>query len=207
MHMYQMHNHHLSFFLTTDGNLTYKLCVNILYMPKKRKDAELWGLTAVTLGEVLKERLDEVATTTKENRSKIIRDALEAYLEQLPHLEEQRQAQQDRAFPIALYRLVMACRTALDAFDYDGLVPDGFDETLELLDKLRESLEAKVSELRPALTVSVEGAVSGVERACHWLRLKAHGTQWEELVNRWAGVCGMPDVYSGGKRRQTMASR
>src|SRR5271167_3706239 len=80
-----------------------------------------YGLTAVTLGEVLKDQLDQVAGATNGNRSQIIRQALERYFEQLPALQKQRKEQQqkirDRAFLIVLSRVLRSMHSVLYSFD------------------------------------------------------------------------------------------
>lgn len=173
-------------------------------MAKRRKDvAEVpYGLTAVTLGEVLKEQLDEAVTATNGNRSQIIREALERYLDQLPELEKQRrereQAIHDRALPIALYRVLDAFRTIFRRFDYDGLFPENLYEGVSAsVDELRDWLQTQIPDgraLRPEAT-ALEGALADLERSSHRVDRLTNGHQWENAVNRWSEVRKLPKVY------------
>jgi Arc/MetJ-type ribon-helix-helix transcriptional regulator len=173
-------------------------------MAKRRKDLSdvPYGLTAVTLGEVLKEQLDEAVAATNGNRSQIIREALERYLDQLPQLEKQRkereQAIRDRALPIALYRAVEAFRTILGSFDYDGLFPETlYKGVSDSIDELRDWLQTNIPDERPLRLeeAALEGALSDLERSSHRLERSTHGDEWESVVNRWCEVQKERKVY------------
>jgi predicted DNA-binding protein len=154
-----------------------------------------YGLTAVTLGEVLKEQLDKVAGATNGNRSQIIREALERYFEQLPALQKQRKEQQqkvrDRAFLIVLSRVLRSMRSVLDSFDYRDVLPeDEYEGALESVRRLEEWLHARIPDDRPArLKVpALEEELSDFQRGCYRLYRGLGGKRWDEIVHRWQNV-------------------
>jgi predicted DNA-binding protein len=154
-----------------------------------------YGLTAVTLGEVLKDQLDKVAEATNGNRSQIIREALERYFEQLPALRKQRKEQQqkirDRAFLIVLSRVLRSVRSVLDSFDYRDVLPeDEYETVLESVRRLEDWLHARIPDDRPPrLKVpGLEEELSDFQRGCYRLYRGLGGKQWDEIVNRWQDV-------------------
>jgi predicted DNA-binding protein len=154
-----------------------------------------YGLTAVTLGEVLKEQLDKVAGATNGNRSQIIREALERYFEQQPALQKQRKEQQqkirDRAFLIVLSRVLRSMRSVLDSFDYRDVLPDDeYYGVLESVRRLEEWMHTRIPDDRPArLKVpGLEEELSDFQRGCYRLFRGLGGKQWDEIVHRWQDV-------------------
>ncbi len=154
--------------------------------------APSYGLTAVTLGEVLKDQLDQVAAATNGNRSQIIRQALERYLDQLPALKKQRKEQQqkirDREFLIVLSRVLRSMRSVLDSFDYRDVLPeDEYYGVLESVRRLEEWLHTRIPDDRPArLKVpALEEELSDFQRGCYRLYRGLGGKQWSEIVHRW----------------------
>src|SRR5271169_1901671 len=161
----------------------------------RTEPAGSYGLTAVTLGEVLKDQLDKVAEATNGNRSQIIREALERYFEQLPALQKQRKEQQqkirERAFLIVLSRVLRSMRSVLDSFDYRDVLPeDEYEGALESVRRLEDWLHARIPDDRPArLKVpELEEELSDFERGCYRLYRGLGGKQWSEIVHLWQGA-------------------
>jgi predicted DNA-binding protein len=154
-----------------------------------------YGLTAVTLGEVLKDQLDKVAGATNGNRSQIIREALERYFEQLPALQKQRKEQQqkirERAFLIVLSRVLRSMHGVLYCFDYRDVLPeDEYDGVLDSVRRLEEWVHTRIpDDWPPRLKVPVlEAELSDFQRGCYRLYRGLGGKQWDEIVNRWHDV-------------------
>src|ERR1700751_4425604 len=80
-----------------------------------------YGLISITLGDPLRDRLDEIARSSETNRSQIIRDALESYLEKAPDLEKARRHRREevrkRAYLVALARVLSSIHQLLESFD------------------------------------------------------------------------------------------
>src|SRR5208337_5584302 len=158
----------------------------------RAEPAGSYGLTAVTLGEVLKDQLDKVAEATNGNRSQIIREALERYFEQLPALQKQRKEQQqkirERAFPIVLSRILRSMRSVLDSFDFRDVLPEEeYEGALESLRRLEDWLQTRIPDDRPPrLKVpGLEEELSDFERGCDRLLRGLYGQPWSEIVHRW----------------------
>lgn len=180
-----------------------KDAANILGQPPaKRKSKPLrkrsgksvdYGLTAVTLGEVLKDQLDEAVAATKENRSEILRRALERYLENVPEMmkqrEELRNKLRDRVFIILLFRIVREFEHVLQSFDYDGAFPDDlFTRAHKAVVNLEEWLRPRIPEgdgSRYQLPRGLEEAVSHFIRGSSLLGRNNHGKEWHQFVESW----------------------
>jgi predicted DNA-binding protein len=161
----------------------------------RAEPAGSYGLTAVTLGEVLKDQLDKVAGATNGNRSQIIREALEHYFEQLPALQKQRKEQQqkirDREFLIVLSRVLRSMRSVLDSFDYRDVLPeDEYEGVLGSVRRLEEWLHTHIPDnWPPGLKVpALEEELSDFQRGCYRLYRGLGGKRWDEIVNRWQNV-------------------
>jgi predicted DNA-binding protein len=161
----------------------------------RAEPAGSYGLTAVTLGEVLKDQLDKVAEATNGNRSQIIREALERYFEQLPGLQKQRKEQQqkvrERAFLIVLSRILRSIRSVLDSFDFRDVLPeDEYEGALESMHRLEDWLQTRIPDDRPArLKVpELEEELSDFERGCDRLLRGLYSQPWPEIVHRWQNV-------------------
>lgn len=164
---------------------------------RAREPAVPYGLTAVTLGELLKDQLNEVvAATAGGNRSKIIREALERYFEQLPELEKQRKDRQqkirDRAFVIVLGRVLPSIKLLLESFDFgDDVLPyEKYDDVMDTIRRLEEWIDSQMANERlSGLKVpELEDALCDFEHGCLRLWRVLGREQWGNIVDRWRGV-------------------
>jgi hypothetical protein len=154
-----------------------------------------YGLTAVTLGEVLKDQLDKVAGATTGNRSRIIREALERYFEQLPALQKQRKEQRqkirEREFLIVLSRILRSTRSVLDSFDFRDVLPgDLYNGALESVRRLEDWSNVRIPDDRPTRLKApeLEEELSDFERGCERLLRGLYSEPWSEIVHRWQNV-------------------
>lgn len=156
---------------------------------------ERTDLTAVTLGEILKENLDQVVAATGENRSKIIRDALERYLAELPelrkHREELREKVHNRAFLILFSRVLDSFHLLLvRTFGFRDVFPVELErDLLRALDNFRGWLEPHVpkgADLQRELSQPVSEALFEIERGSKRMWFSTNDTKWwTDFVDRW----------------------
>jgi predicted transcriptional regulator len=160
-----------------------------------KRDRVRSDLTAVTLGELLKDDLDRVADATGENRSKIIRDALERYIAELPqlraHRAEVRATVHDRAFLIVVGRVLAAFDLLLSqTFDFGEVFPVELDTSLRgALGDFRQWLAPRVPEgarLSEEIPESVAEALFEIERGSRRMWRSPETKWWKESVARWS---------------------
>ena len=152
-----------------------------------------YGLTAITLGDVLKGQLDEVARASGGNRSRIIREALERYFDQLPQIQKQRKEQRQRirelAFLIVLHRVLRSCKAVLESFDYgEDTVPVELQGSLtDLVRQYRDWADSRIPSDWPTRVrvPELEEPLSDFEVACRRLWIAMAGQKWNDIVQRW----------------------
>jgi predicted transcriptional regulator len=163
--------------------------------PKPSEDSvSSYGLTAVTLGEVLKDQLDEAVAATNENRSAIVRQALERYFDELPELRKRRKENRERArdfaFPRVFGRLLDEFNSVLREFAYPHSlpIPARLYSDLQLaLDKSRDWLTSQIPDefdYSPPRELAL--ALSDIHRGFYRLFREAEGKEWQrEAIERW----------------------
>ena len=150
-----------------------------------------YGLVSITLGDPLRDRLDEVARSSEINRSQIIRDALEKYLAEAPKLEKARKQRREdvrkREFLVALARILASIHGLLEQFDSieqaDSIAHDVADLHQWVQGQLPEGLQR--SDLK---VPAVEDDLDDFERSSRrlWRAFGAH--TWTDTVRRWEKV-------------------
>ncbi len=158
----------------------------------RSKAAGSYGLTAVTLGDILKGQLDQAAAATGENRSELIRKALEAYFESLPELKAQRAESRERArelqVPFLFKQMLSLFGRMLREFDYrERPVPnDKYNSLANAISSARESLESELpSDLPYQLPAEINVALSIIRAGFHRFFQEIDGSEWRVAVDGW----------------------
>jgi hypothetical protein len=170
--------------------------------PKREEKADIYGLTAVTLGQVLKGKLDQIAGANG-NRSEILRAAFESYLQQVPKLREEARRRESelraRALPIVFYRILTTFHEMFTrSIDYPNAFPQDllfrFTKSLSDLETWLEQRipspdeEGKLSVPFP----EIENALRALEHAEFLLWRADSGRKWTQAAVEWGKTDQVP---------------
>src|SRR5579875_1359058 len=143
----------------------------------RSKAAGSYGLTAVTLGDILKGQLDQAAAATGENRSELKAQRAES-----------RERARELQVPFLFKQMLSLFGRMLREFDYrERPVPnDKYNSLANAISSARESLESELpSDLPYQLPAEINVALSIIRAGFHRFFQEIDGSEWRVAVDGW----------------------